>query len=281
MCTFDPSAGRVVVRGHEGDFDFAVGVKRDGSRIEVLDYNDNFKKPDQIPCGNPTVHNVDRIVLDSTAAVLYETSFLDLRGGRLEPGRTEEQTPQASEIELKIKLDERTNEDGSAGFYVIGSKGGDNLNAGSRGGRAAINFNASEEKGYADADAQLDHPAFPKQGAPSLKFDGRAGNDVFVGTGGPGVGGTLGARQADLTLTMGKGDDRLVGGRGDDYLHGKKGEDVYLAGDGDDWVRARDGVVERIECGGGKDEAEVDGGRERARAKGCDERETRRAGPAR
>ena len=272
ICSFDAGSGKLSVRG-TGGWDFSAGIRRDGSQIVITDRRAAGAGPGEpMACGGtPTVHNLNRIVVDGTSVARYESLLVDLRGGPLGPGKTGEGSRGASEIEIKFVFDEPTNDIGGTGLRVIAGPGRDRFALGTRGGRAAINLNAEKESGDEDADIRLRHPPFPVQGAPIIDISSGNKSDVISAAGGPGAGGVLGARQADLTVTAGAGADRLIGGRGADWLDGGRGIDEFTGGLGNDNLRARDSKIEQLDCGGGPHDTAKADADEMATALSCEE----------
>jgi hypothetical protein len=255
-------------------FDAGFTLRRHGSEIVVID----GRLGKRLDCGPvPTVRNVDRIVVDATAAFRYQDLSLDLSNGRLGPGRTGEGNRRISEIELRFVFDSATSGDAGASLIIRGTAGRDRFTLGRRHHRAALNLNAgAESKRRADADVKLRHPLMSRAHAPVIVLEGKAGDDTLSAAGGPGVGPPPGRRDGQLLLRGGDAADRLVGaggfddlfggdgadslisGGGNDSLLGGSGVDTYRAGADQDEVFARDGTVEKVDCGSDTDRARLD-----------------------
>jgi Ca2+-binding RTX toxin-like protein len=216
--------GGTVVVAMPGSVD-AVDLHRVGDAI----YNGGQ------PCGGATVHNTDLITVNDTTSGNDgdDAVGIDLSGGPLAPGITNEGPGGVSEIEMWFFLDHGTNS-----VWLTGSDGADNIHAGvfpQGGGNArGINLNAGAEQGKVpDVDVTYYYDVGPVTALTSepITFQGGEGDDTFDASGG---GGFSDVSFQPVTLLGGNGDDHLVGGAGSDTLYADAGNDVldgYQAGD--------------------------------------------------
>jgi Ca2+-binding RTX toxin-like protein len=198
-CVFDDTTGTATVTVGDG---LVATISRGGDAIEV----------DGVPCETATVTNTDVLEV-STPAVSVETVAIDLSGGTLAPGATDEGDG-SSEIEIEILLggaaigtDDRV--------HIIGTAGADMFSADG----FAANLNAGE--------ATLDDD-LSVSGDGELELLGDAGNDQIVLAG-------YGGQNAEIPKIGrgGPGDDRLLGDLNSSLLVGGPGRDVadYSAAD--------------------------------------------------
>lgn len=186
-------------------------------------------------CGG-TVGDTDSILVHDTTANHNGDNVvvIDLSGGELAPGVTDEGPGGVSEIEISLYLYYGRNT-----VLVTGSGGADHVHAGYtlQGGKIVrgINLNAGAEQGkVSDADVTYVEAGVPN--APGLEpifFDGGEGDDTFDASGGAGFDGTV---LQPMTLAGGNGNDHLVGGGTNDEIHADPGNDVIDGWDGPDTV---------------------------------------------
>ena len=175
------------------------------------------------PCGGATVYNTDVITVNDTTSGDDgdDAVGIDLSGGPLAPGITNEGPGGVSEIEMWLFLAHGTNS-----VWLTGSAGADNIHAGvlpQGGGEAkGINLNAGAEQGKVPDVDMIYYETNPPTSDP-ITFQGGAGDDTFDATGG---GGFTGISFQPVTLLGGNGDDHLVGGAGNDTLYADAGNDV-------------------------------------------------------
>lgn len=173
-CTYDPAAHTLVVASDS--VGGSLTLRRSAAEIEV--FYSAVNGTTEVPCagGTPTVNNTDAI--DVQAADLW-TAGVDLTGGRLAPGFTDEGDG-SSEVEIAVASSpgnvRRT-------VFITGSEARDVIRAGTSDGEALYNLNAGERVG--DADLTLG-PAFDDH-----RIWGHDGNDVLDARGGAGTGGSL------------------------------------------------------------------------------------------
>ncbi len=230
-------------------------VRRSGERIVIAD---EFGFEYSCRGGRPTVHNVDSISFESRAAIPGLT--VDLRGGPLRPGATDEGDG-SSEIEIDVSLGPE-----EPVVTITGSSGRDRMTMGRvAGSAAALNLDSSEvsddpdlffhganEQFQIDLGRRRDHfsraveDGFDRPYRTLAFVDGGPGQDRLVG--GPGRDGLVG----------GNGHDTLLGGSGPDALYG----DEYGPPDSR-LLRIRD----RLRCGRGLDSARAD---RSDRLRGCE-----------
>jgi RTX calcium-binding nonapeptide repeat (4 copies) len=228
-----------------------VTVERDGRELVVR------ADGERVACGSDpvTVDNVDTIVAFAKSEVA-----LDLRGGRLAPGFTDEGDG-SSEIEVGARFSR------AGGLRVRGSGRQDAIAMGESGGLHSINMNARE--------AQRDVDVTVHGGYDVLSAIGRGGNDLISARGGPEFDGAL---QAKTTVSAGSGRDRVRGGSRRDLIGGGAGDDRISPGRGTDRIkslggvdrlRLRDRERDYARCGPGEDRVTAD---RKDRLAGCDTR---------
>lgn len=279
--------GNVLEIGGSGN----VAIGRDGAEIAVsLTGSIGIRLERRIECsgGVPTVATVDRIAYEAPPDL--GQVLIDERGGRLEPGASEE--PGGGEIELFIGLPRPRSD--RPNVHVLGTAGADLIGAGDlTRGRIGVNLDWGRDLSQKDADVVV-------TGAPGaiLKIDGYGGNDrlsaaggrEFAGPvslsapvliGGDGkdllIGGPRGdqvegddgddllfGRGGNDTLRPGPGRDRALAGAGNDWIDGARVSeddrqfDLYAGAAGNDYISARYGGRDRVLCGRGLDETWVD-----------------------
>ena len=229
-----------------------VSVRRQGNRLELS------QNGAPVGCGGdaPTVHNVNVI------SVSARTEFdVDLRGGRLAPGFTDEGDG-SSEIEIQAKFA------GTGGLRVVGSRRRDRIAMGDSLGFPAVDLNAGERKRDADV--------FVQGGFPIISVVSGGGKDRISARGGRGFDDPLSRR---TTISTGAGGDRIKGGPlhdligsgpGADRIDPGKGPDRVKSLGGVDRLRLRDGERDYARCGPGTDRVKAD--RKKDRLSGCDTR---------
>ncbi len=227
-----------------------VAISRDGDEIVVsLAKSNGWLKDRTIECsgGTPTVTTVDRIAYDAPPDL--GQVLIDERGGRLEPGATDEVA--GDEIEVSIQIP-RTGKH-RPNVHVLGTARADVIVAADvradlvtsvsrRGAIAGINLNVGEDLSYRDPDVIVTRPR-----RAIVKIDGYGGADKLLAAGGSGLLGPLSV--SPLVLLGGEGKDYLFGSQRGDHLEGEAGDDLIFGRGGRDFVFA----------GAGRDE--VRGGR--------------------
>ncbi len=201
-------------------------IERDRRLIKVVEY-----QREDCRGGQPTVDNIDRIVLKGLTDV-----FVDARAGRFGPGATPE--PGGSEIEIRTYGPRIT-------YY--GSRRSDRIVITTlRGGRPGLDLNAPRIRGRGDVDLIVNGP--PRNLRISAKpgrdlidarrltsFDGerhrlflrgQAGNDVI-----------LGSDDAEWRIEDGRGRDFVRAGGGADDVWIGRGHDVVYGDEGADDIR--------------------------------------------
>ena len=187
-----------------------------------------------MPCGAATVYNTDLILIHDTTSNRDGNDLvgIDLSGGPLAPGVTNEGPGGVSEIEIYLYLHHGTNT-----VLVTGSDGADDIHAGVTFGASSfvrgINLNAGAEQGkVSDADVTYQEASPPNTVANEpLIFDGGEGDDTIDASGGAGFD-TSGIQP--VTLIGSSGNDHLVGGGGSDMLYADPGNDVIDGDEGPD-----------------------------------------------
>jgi len=187
------------------------------------------------PCGG-TVYNTDIVVINDTTPYQDGDDLvgIDLTGGPLAPGATNEGPSGVSEIETYLYLHHGTNT-----VVITGSNAADNIHAGvtlhAGSNIRGINLNAGAEQGkVSDADVTYSEANTPNAAANEpILFDGGEGHDVFDASGGAGFDGTS---SQPVNLVGSNGNDHLVGGSGNDKLYADPGNDVIDGGQGLDSV---------------------------------------------
>jgi hemolysin type calcium-binding protein len=217
-CTYVSQAHAVGVSMGSGDF---VDLRRVGNAIANVG----------VPCNHgateATVYNTDTIVVnDSTPGHDGDDLvIIDLSGGPLAPGFTNEGPGGVSEIEIVLNLEFGTN-----ALLIQGSDGADDIHAGTTGGVTGINLNAGAEQGkVSDAGITYEEPPQNSPGYEPILFKGGDGNDTFDASGGPGFDAPV---LHFLTLRGGNGDDHLTGGGEGDTFFADPGNDVIDGGPG-------------------------------------------------
>ena len=191
-CTFDDTSGTVTLAVGDG---LVATISRQDAAVTI----------DGIPCGSATVTNTDLIEV-TTPAVSVEIVTVDLSGGLLAPGATDE-SDGSSEIELDIQL-------GGAAIgtfdevHLLGTPSGDTMSADG----FSANLNADEPA--PDEDVIV-------SGDGELELLGAEGDDTLVlaGFGGEGL-------EIPKTARGGLGADRLVGDLNGSLLDGGSGRDT-------------------------------------------------------
>jgi Ca2+-binding RTX toxin-like protein len=299
------------LEGTEGDGNaIATGTRiaprRDGS-IAVLAPD---REPVECSGGKPTVTNIDGLRVVSSSG---DFVFIDLQGGALAPGATDEGNG-SSEIEISF----------AASYGALFVRGGSERDhfAASRvndEGQLRVNLNPQAERreddgditvaaesvlallGGAGADRMVAAPEGPDPegetaylymlggpGGDTLitgDFDdvtmlGGAGADVLrAGPAGAELEGGTGddelfAGSGGSSLEGGDGDDLLFGGAGRDLLTGDGGNDRLQARGSDDFVDTQDGERDSTDCGPGRDRVRHDDDRDHERR--CERRRPRR-----
>lgn len=268
-CNFDSQTGKVRVEGG------GIAVDRRGRELRFTD--ELFDRRIDCAGGMPTVGNTTAVRIEMIDGTIYENVTLDLRNGRLGPGRD---GGRRDEIEFDLRFTNRTNQDEGASVTVRGGGGDEMLRAGRVGSGIGLNLNAKRErrgKGFdVDVVARV-VPKPPAAGAPQLIIHGGRGADQIVANkagefdgkiakgdaelivrGQRGADTVLGS-DADDVMIGGRGRDDVRGGLGDDALRGGLGRDRHTGGPGDDFLNARDGKGDGVDCGTGEaDEARVD-----------------------
>jgi Ca2+-binding RTX toxin-like protein len=227
-CSYD-SATHTVNAGQPTD-DETLTIIRNGDAIEVEGSN----------CGDATVSNTDRIVIDATTAKVQVN--IHLGQGLFRPGFSEE-PGDSDEVEFDIDLDDDD--------LLRINLGDADLNMRVGGGEATepetrVNFNAEEgEAGEEGVDADLVVDRLTESIIGSGSAEG--GGVEIDGSGG------LGTGQAfpwGLYIVGGFGDDRIVGGDGPDIVYGGLGDDYIWGMSGRDRLR---GAVGNESMWGGPD----------------------------
>jgi hemolysin type calcium-binding protein len=173
--------------------------------------------------GDPSVTQVDTIAYDnsggiSTLILIEPDSFAP--GFSPEAGTSEIETTAANSGGILDDVILRDG-DGTADHYAFGT---------SATGVNGVDVDPADP--VPDPDITLVAPFFQEFAA-----EGGAGDDVFSGAGGPGVGGGYGRR---LSLAGGPGNDTLTGGSLDEHFVGEPGDDVIDGGGGADSVSYAD-----------------------------------------
>ncbi len=189
-CSFDDASGIATVTVTHG---VVATISRDGDAIAV----------DGFPCQTATVTNTDVIEVGLPPASQAETVVVDLSGGPLAPGVTDEGDG-LSEIELHVD----GVDDDSDTLRVVGSTGADEIAIHT----ASANLNANEQ--VADDDVTIDIPT-------SIQLLGGEGDDLLsLPDLSPGGSFEL------AELQGGPGEDRLIGGMGASNIDGGPGRDI-------------------------------------------------------
>jgi Ca2+-binding RTX toxin-like protein len=217
-CTYIPQTHDVAMY-MAGSAD-AVQLGRVGNAIA------NFGVPCSDGATEATVYNTDAVFVNDTSPGQdgNDLAHIDLGGGPLAPGVTDEGPSGVSEIEIFLNLHYGQNT-----VWVTGTDGADNIHAGIVGGVMGINLNAGAEQGkVSDADV-----TWLASGAPNyateepIIFDGGNGNDTFDASGGAGFNGPA---FHPITMMGGNGDDHLTGGVLGDTFVPDAGNDVIDGG---------------------------------------------------
>jgi hypothetical protein len=213
----------------------------------------------------PTVHNTDRIVIDTDPEESVRLN-LSLEGGPLAPGVTPE-ADGSSEIETTIQI----GYGGPVGF--VGGPENDRFQFGTTHGVEGVNLNAQDEGASPDVDATFAFRAPPINVSPdTTNPDGAAypadGDDTVTTAGGPEFDGPF---TAGFATNGGGGNDTLSasrspfaffkGGPGNDQITGGAGNNIAFGGGGDDMIIAGP-KADEVEPGNGHDIAILDGGRD-------------------
>jgi hypothetical protein len=253
-CRFDIATHRLTVTFHHDDAN--GGLVRDGDDLVVEDV---FGPLSCAGTQDPTRFNTERVRVRTRAQSVDDLSLvLDLRGGPLAPGFTDEGDG-SSEIELVVSFPTRS----ANRLAIHGRRGPDRIVLGDLAHRKGANLNAGED---------VDDPDLTIRAAIPLVY-GFRGADVISARGGDGFVGpypgsvvAFGQRGHDL-LTGGPnrdyllgngGDDLLTAGRKGDYLKGGQGHDAMKGGRGGDILLARDHTRDTVRCGRGSDNARAD-----------------------
>lgn len=185
------------------------------------------------PCSGATLANTD--IINSTGGGGRDVFFVDIGGGPLAPGFTDEGDG-TSEIEIHVTAGDSTDV-----VAIDGTALGDLLVVGAVG----LNLN-----GDSDADVFL-------SATEVVAMFGSGGNDVLTarggfGTGAAGTRAVLVGRGGNDRLLGGRDRDDLVGGRGRDIAKGGRGRDL-LIGQGDSDKLFGQGQNDLLGGGGGND----------------------------
>jgi Ca2+-binding RTX toxin-like protein len=190
QCTFDGVTGVVTVTVGDG---LLATISRSGVAVAV----------DGVPCQMASVATTDLIEVVLPPASQAETVVVDLSGGPLAPGVTDEDDG-SSEIEVQIDgVDDDFDE-----LRITGSAGADALAVHA----ASANLNANEQ--VADEDVTIDLPT-------SIQLLGGEGDDLLSL---PDL--SPGDSFALSELQGGPGEDRLIGGMGASDIDGGPGRDT-------------------------------------------------------
>jgi Ca2+-binding RTX toxin-like protein len=192
-CTFDAESATATVTVTQG---VVATISRDGDAIAV----------DGFPCQTATVTNTDVIEVAVPDVPESNTVVVDLSGGPLAPGPTDEGDG-SSEIEIAID-----HLDGFDTLRVIGSAGPDALAA----GFLSVSLNADEET--FDEDVTLVN----QDVGVMLEFLGGEGDDL-LSLADPGT--PLNAF-GPKTVWGGPGDDRVIGDLQENDIDGGPGHDI-------------------------------------------------------
>ena len=189
QCAFDDTGVATVMVG-DG---LLATISRSGDAVAV----------DGVPCQTASVTTTDLIEVVLPPASQAETVVVDLSGGPLAPGVTDEDDG-SSEIEVQI---DGVDDDFDT-LRIVGSAGADTIAVHT----ASANLNANEQ--VADEDVTIDLPT-------SLQLLGGEGDDVLsLPDLSPGD-------SFDLSeLQGGPGEDRLIGGMGASDIDGGPGRDT-------------------------------------------------------
>jgi hypothetical protein len=232
-----------------GDASSEVQITRRGRRVRILNASER-----RVDCSGrrATVTNIDRIV-----AIYRDEEFsfgpsINLGGGSLAPGATDEGDG-SSEIEIDIVGPAET------GLHVIGTNEVDEIELGSLDAdTTGINLNPGTE---AAPDVDVTMPIGRWFGAEL--YDG---NDRLDASGGMTLPGAPAENELFIRsmgggadeLIAGAAESNLVGGTGRDRLVGGSGLDRIGAGPGDDVVLVRGGGRDAVQCGSGDDSVDAD-----------------------
>jgi len=224
-------------------------------------------------CGDATTANTDSITVTGPSGSV-ERLTIDLSGGPLAPGASDEGPNGSSEIEIAVNLGEAADQ-----VVVVGSPGDDTIAAGTKG----LGLNDDRDVDVTFTVLPTTFELFGGGGDDSLSARGGAGagplfagpviihgedgNDTIAGSdlaellaGGAGND-TIDAGAGNDTVQGGAGDDALTGGHGDDDLDGGLGTDQLFGNAGDDVVHADDGVADaELNGGAGTDTISYDAG---------------------
>ncbi len=268
-CSYDAPSGELLIEAGNPKT-IAVAVGREGEAVKAWDTTGSGRRP--IGCGaEPAVDEVETIVIDGSGAFISHAVTVDLEGGPLAPGRTDE-ADGSSEIELDVTIPQRGRYPDSS-LRVIGSDGGDHLALGPVGNDTAFNLNGAE------ASPDLDLVVHQRlDSRPSSQIDVQIvaleGDDIVDAGGGPLFDGPMDLGFGDLTVNAAEGtdtviggysSDRIDGGDDDDAINGGSGSDTLKGGDGDDTIESADG---RNSINGGRGADVITGGAGRDYARG-------------
>ncbi|HXV33363.1 MAG TPA: calcium-binding protein, partial [Gaiellaceae bacterium] len=261
-CTYNPVSGVVLASTPAGA---AVTLTVVGGAIHFGET--------PAACGEATTANTDSITVSGPSGSV-EQLMIDLSGGPLAPGASDEGPNSISEIEIAVDLGEAADQ-----VVVVGSPGDDTIAAGTKG----LGLND-------DRDVDVTFTVLPA----TFELFGGGGNDFLSARGGAGAGplfagpvtihgedgddAIMGSDLAELltggagndtidagagsdTVQGGAGDDAVTGGHGDDDLDGGPGTDQLSGNAGDDVVHADDGIADaELNGGAGTDTVFYDAG---------------------
>jgi hypothetical protein len=243
-----------------------VFIRRAGRRILLETTGVNAPTPVQCSGREPTVDNIDRIVVlgDGTRRVA-----LDLRSGPLGPGAT----PEGAGPEIELFLRARPEFDRQAAkLTVVAGRAPNVVTLGRTRRSEQVNLNPRRER-LDDVDVRIEDLDYDR----SFFNAGLRGGDDRIDARGPGPlrPSGLNARfhvgsgddtvfssdaAAMTSLISGDGRDRLIGSSRHDEFRPGPGRDVVKAGGGDDFIQdyeERIESIDRFDCGPGRDDALV------------------------
>jgi Ca2+-binding RTX toxin-like protein len=211
-CTYSESTGELTyLLGGAADSDDGVLFFRNPEDDSIEPYS-TLDREDRVGClGEPTVFNVDKIIVDGFGdpSSIFRVG-IDLSGGPFAPGRTNESGP-TDEIEFEFSVD---SVDPNNELRILGGTSADRLAFGGSG----INLNAQERTGV-DSDVDFAPEAFSM-----FRVVGGFGNDVVDASGAAGTGGRW---NAPMTFFMGDGKDIFRYGRSiENLILGSRGIDL-------------------------------------------------------
>jgi len=191
QCAFDELTGVVTVTVGDG---LLATISQSGAAVAL----------DGVPCQTATATNTDLIEVALPQVAQAETVEVDLSGGPLAPGFTDE-IDGSSEIEIQID----GVDDDLDTLRIVGSDGADAISVHT----ASANLNAAEL--VADDDVTVDIPA-------AIELLGGEGDDFLSLPDDLSSGGSF-----DLSEVQGgSGEDRMIGGMGASDIDGGLGRDT-------------------------------------------------------